>query len=111
MIELFLYEYLKEALPVACFMEFPQDDLDRFVLIERTGGGQEDQLKRATLAFQSYAPSLYEAAQLNEQVKLALFNSIALDQVVKVSLNADYNFTDTEIKKYRYQAVFDFIYY
>ena len=30
---------------------------------------------------------------------------------MKYNLNSDYNFTDTETKEYRYQAVFDINYY
>ena len=36
---------------------------------------------------------------------------VALDEVSKVSLNSDYNFTDAATKRYRYQAVFDIIHY
>ncbi len=54
---------------------------------------------------------MYEAAVLNEEVKEAVEGMITLDEVSKVSLNSDYNFTDTTTKEYRYQAVFDINYY
>ena len=31
--------------------------------------------------------------------------------VSRAALNTDYNYTDTVTKRYRYQAVYDFIYY
>ena len=33
------------------------------------------------------------------------------DNVIKIELNADYNFTDVDTKTYRYQAVFNITYY
>jgi hypothetical protein len=44
--------------------------------------------------------------QLNEAVKVAMADLITLDSVSGVSLNSDYNFTDSTTKEYRYQAVF-----
>ena len=32
-------------------------------------------------------------------------------EIAACRLNSDYNFTDTAKKKYRYQAVFDLVYY
>ena len=63
------------------------------------------------LAVQSYAPTLLPAAELNEQVKTAMFGAAQLPGVAAVHLNSDYNFTDTSSKTYRYQAVFDVTYY
>ena len=34
-----------------------------------------------------------------------------LDEVSACRLNSDYNFTDTTTKHYRYQAVFDLVFY
>jgi len=48
---------------------------------------------------------------LNEAVKAAVEMLVELDDVSSVSLNSDYIYTDTESKKYRYQAVFDIKHY
>lgn len=63
------------------------------------------------LAIQSYAPSMYEAARLNERVKAAMDSAAELDAVSASRLNSDYNFTDTTTKRYRYQAVYDLVYF
>jgi len=34
-----------------------------------------------------------------------------LNEIGKVKLNSDYNFTDTVTKQYRYQAVYDISHY
>lgn len=54
---------------------------------------------------------MYKAAELNEEVKKVVAEMIELDSIARVQLNSDYNFTDTETKRYRYQAVFDINYY
>lgn len=111
MIELTIKEFLDGQLDVPSFFEHQTELPDRYVLIEKVGGGQKNQLKSATVAVQSYGPSLYEAAKLNEQVKEAMLELVTVDAVSGISLNSDYNFTDTETKSYRYQAVFDINYY
>ena len=110
MIEKIVLDYLSENLNVPAYMEMPERQPERFVLIEKTGGSVEDFVHSATLALQSYAESMYEAAALNEEVKKAMDNIIILDSVSKSQLNTDYNFTDTKKKKYRYQAVYDLVY-
>lgn len=64
-----------------------------------------------TYAFQSYAPTLYEAALLNAELKEVLKDLIKLDEISRIKLNSDYNYTDTTTKEYRYQAVFDITHY
>lgn len=111
MIEKVLLDYLTtELYPIPVHMEEPASKPSKYVLIEKTGSGRQNGIDRATFAVQSYAGSLYEAAELNEDAKLAMFGSIDLPDVSAAELNSDYNFTDTTTKRYRYQAVFD-IYY
>ena len=81
------------------------------VLIERTGGGEENHIRRATVALQSYGASLYLAASLNEQVKATMEDFAALPEIARCELNNDCNFTDTTKRLYRYQAVYDIMYY
>lgn len=109
MIELIVLDYLKNALDVPVVMEEPAD-AEEFVLISKTGSGEENFIKNATFAVQSWAKSLYDAAVLNEKVIEAMAEIIELNEISKSSLNSDYEFTDTTTKHYRYQAVFDLVY-
>ena len=115
MIEITVYEFLKSKLLAPVYTEIPNNPPSRMVTIEKTVSSQENQINRATLAIQSYGKSLYEAAELNEIVKETMLDGldglITLDEIAKVSLNSDYNFTDTTTKKYRYQAVFEIVHY
>lgn len=54
---------------------------------------------------------MYDAARLNERVKAAMDSAAELDAVSASRLNSDYNFTDTTTKRYRYQAVYDLVYF
>lgn len=110
MIEKVLLDYLGTALSVPVYMEVPEEPPERYVLLEKTGGSRENHIESATFAIQSYAESLYEAAGLNERVKETMDGIAALDSVFSSKRNADYNFTDTAKKKYRYQAVYNLTY-
>ena len=111
MIEKTILDYLDQALDVPVCMERPEEPPNQYVLIEKTGSGKRNHICDATLSIQSYAPSLYEAAELNETVKTAMESAVILSEICRVSLNSDYNFTDTAMKQYRYQAVFDITHY
>lgn len=111
MIELIIKKYLDGHLSVPSFLERPETVPNSYVLFEKTGSSKSNYLPASTFAFQSYAPSMYEAAMLNEEVKEAVEGMIVLDEISKISLNSDYNYTDTTTKEYRYQAVFDINHY
>ncbi len=117
MIEEIVIKYLNDVLNVPVYPIIPPDEQDEsFVLVERIGGSTENHIQYATLAIQSYAgnqsyaESIRKAAALNEEVKKAMDNIITLNSVFKSKLNSDYNFTDTTMEKYRYQAVYDLVY-
>lgn len=112
MIEKTILDYLSTALPgIPVCMEVPEDRPAVFVVIEKTGSSRINHIDTATIAVQSYAASLYDAAALNERVKAAMLDAITLDSISRVAWNSDYNYTDTASKHYRYQAVFDVTFY
>ena len=111
MIELIILNHLKEGLDVPVFMEKPTNAPSEYVLFEKTGGGRNETMPSATFAFQSYSTSLFKAAVLNEAVKNEVDHLVLLDEIRGVTLNTDYNFTDTTTKQYRYQAVYDIKHY
>lgn len=110
MIERIVIEYLKSK-GFAVFLEMPTSLPDEFIVIQKTGSTLENQISRATIAVQSYSTTLVDTIELNEDVKAAMLEIISLDSIGSCELNSDYNFTDTSIKRYRYQAVFDITYY
>lgn len=111
MIEIIIKNHLDFVLDEPVHLQKTSTSTGTYVVIEKTGSDENNYLSSATFAFQSYAPSLYAAAALNEKVKQAVKSLIELDDIRGVKLNSDYNFTDTTTKEYRYQAVFDIKHY
>lgn len=97
---------------ITAYMEIPEGGgTPPFVVVQKTGGGEENKLRHATVAIQSYGSSMFNAASLNESVIAAMDGLPAQPEVASCRLNSDYNYTDTTKKQYRYQAVFDVVYY
>lgn len=111
MIETVLLDYLSSIVDVPCFFEVPEQAPETYIIIERTGGNMSNRLYYSTFAFKTYAKSMAEAAALDEVVVNALLASPARDEIAAATLNSHYNYTDTQTKEYRYQAVFDFVHY
>ena len=111
MIETILLNYLQETLNVPVFTEEQTEHYDSYVVIKKTASAVRNYIKSATIAIQSYANSLYEASKLNEEVKKAMQDIVLLESISKSKLNSDYNYTDTTKKKYRYQAVYDLVFF
>lgn len=110
MIEKVVLDYLGEKLGIPALAERPAREPEKYVLLEKTGSSTENYIEWATLAVQSYATTMYEAMLLNAQVKSAMKEIVVLPDISRCDCNSDYNYTDTEKKKYRYQAVFDIVY-
>ena len=111
MIEMIIKNFLDTHLSVSAFLEVEKNMPESYILLEKTGSSKSNHICSATFAFQSYANSMFEAAKLNEELKETVENLVSLDEISSVKLNSDYNFTDTETKKNRYQAVFDIKHY
>ena len=113
LIEKIIQDYLSENLDVDVYMEMPERPSSQsFVIIEKEGGSKTDKIPTSMFAFQSYGASLYEAAELNQDVEDALEMMKTLDAISGVQCNASgYNFTDPETKQYRYQCVYDITHY
>ena len=110
-IEIIVLNYLNEHASVPVYLERPARKPPSFILVEKTGSGRSNHINEATIAVQSWAPRLTEAAALNEEVKALMDNLIELDSISRSQLNSDYNFTNTADKQYRYQAVYDITHY
>lgn len=111
MIEEIILNYLSDNLSVFAYMEEPEKPPKEYILIEKVGSSESNCIRSAVIAVQSYSASLHGAAKLNDKVKRLMQNSVILDSIISCKLNSDYNYTDTETKRYRYQAVFDITFY
>lgn len=105
-----LLDYLDTNLDVPVVMEAPEQTTG-YVLIDQTGSSRTNHIITTTFAIQSYGDSLYNAMLLNEEVKTAMVGFAELDDITRVELDTDYNFTNTATKQYRWQAVFSITHY
>lgn len=105
-----LLSYLNANLSVEAYAEAPEALAD-YVLLEQTGSSRRNHIITTTIAIQSYGSSMLNAMTLNEEVKAVMDGFLQLDDVTRVELETDYNFTDTTTKQYRWQAVYDITHY
>lgn len=105
MVEKIVYDYLKDKFNT--YMERPTKPPKEYIIIEKTNGGVENMTEYATIAIQSYATTLFNAAKLNEDVCDEMDMIVNETDVMRCSLNANYNYTDASTKEYRYQAIFN----
>ncbi len=94
-------------------MKDPEHAPKEFITEERTGVGQRGyQMRTATVAVRAYGESLYKAALLNEKILNAMREiQYQEDSICTCELNSSYNYTDPTTKRYRYQSVFDLVYF
>ena len=113
MIEKIILDYLNENASAPAYMQRPEKKPNgAYILLEKTGSSRTNYIMSSTFAVQSYAPTLYEAAELNEEIKgLLLDNILELDEITSADLNSDYNYTNTADKQPRYQTVIEFTHY
>ena len=107
MIEDTIKNYLDYHLSAPVYTSVPKDKPDEYFVMDKTGGGIDNKIRQANITVQSYARSKYKAAALIEEANAAMMDGlITLDEVSDVQMNGSYDYTDTTIKKPRYQSVF-----
>ena len=93
------------------YAERPVNPPDEFYIIEKTSSDETNHIQAATVAVQSISrSSLLRAAQMSKDAERAMKTLISEPDVSRCKLNSAYNYTDTETREYRYQAVFDITY-
>ena len=105
-----LLDYLDHNLSVPVVMEAPEQTTD-YVLIDQTGSSRTNHIITTTFVIQSFGDSLYDAMVLNDEIKDAMVGFAELDDVTRVELETDYNYTNTATKQYRWQAVYQITHY
>lgn len=113
-IEKVVIDYLKEELKTdRVYAEEPDGNpSEEYIVVEKTGSSRENYINQSTVAIKSYGKSLYDSMVLNGKVKEAMDEMWQKDVIVTdSSLNSDYNFSDTERQRYRYQAVYELTHY
>ena len=85
MIEKLVADYLNSELLVPCVLEVPEDPKpEQYIVLEKTGSSVHNHLHTDSIAVQSCACSLYEAALLNESVKATMSDLIADHRILRI---------------------------
>ena len=115
MIETTLIKYLSSKISQGVYAERPDNVPDEYVLIQKTGSSTDNLITTATIAIQSIVnaktKSKLDAATLNETIKAAMIGMTERDDIARVRLNSDYDYTDDRTREYRYQAVYQITHY
>lgn len=111
LIEITVINHVAGRLECPVYMEFPKEDQEYFVILDRTDSSRENHIDSATFVVQSYAPSKLAAAMLNAKAKAAMDSLIELGRVAACNFSGDYPFPDTKRKRHRYQAVYQITHY
>lgn len=108
MIERIILEYLSGQQTAPVYTETPVNlEADEYIIIERTGGSEQNHIREATIAVQTIAGSMFRAAEMAEDVREIMLDIVSLPSVFHCSVNAGpYNFTNTDTNEYRYQTVY-----
>jgi hypothetical protein len=80
-------------------------------MVQKTGSTTRDRLTTAQIVVQSVTvQSKAQAARMNERLAGVMEGIVGTSGISACHLNADYDYTDTTSKRWRYQAVFDITY-
>lgn len=107
MIEKVVQEHLNRVLDIPTLLEKPEEEIQEYIIIEKTGGSRENHIQSATIAIKSHAASLFRAAEINKKAIDAMNCLAELPEIGSSEYNTDYNYTDISKKEYRYQAVYE----
>ena len=112
LIEATVIGYLSRALETDhVYAERPAQPPAEYYIVELTSSAEENHIQKAMIAIQSISgASLLRAAEMNKATVKAMRQIIQEEDVSNCRLNSAYNFTDTDTRQYRYQAVFDLTY-
>ncbi len=110
MIEERLLNFLKDRFDIPVCYEVPDGPPDIYIMLQKAGSFNKDRLDEATFAIQSIAPTRLEAMELNHLVKETMEDFVGLAGISRCHCNGDYDFTNTQTKERRYQAVYNITY-
>lgn len=112
-IELIIKEHLENSTAITepVYLDVPSGPPAARVVIERTGGSEVNHIRNAQIAIQCYGNRRESAVFLHERVMAVMKTLNTRNDVSACELNAEYDFTDTSTKEYRYQSVYNIVYY
>lgn len=107
-----LIQHLKKELGVPVYVVLPAKlPFGNFIVIDKTGSSETELVYRCTFAVQSYGMTMEQTIELNHQVIEAMKKLVEEPEFSAVDFDTDYNYTDPDLKRYRYQAIFHLVFF
>lgn len=117
MIETVVFNYLKTKLEdVDLYLDVQPDHSDSYITMKRIASGMADHIEAATIEFYCHAPSKYESAALDQELKRALlgyndeYGIAEVDEVSACRYGGGNDAADPGTKDYRYRSYYNFFY-
>lgn len=112
MIEKVITKYLKSCVDVPVYMgEAPATKPKEYVVIELIDSGRINMIDAVTFSFVSHSTTLLKSAELNEEVKKAMYEAISLDEVSSSKYGGGSPNINSTTKEYTYESIFNLFYY
>jgi len=105
-----IIQYLTEC-GWPAYAERPPNPPKKYVIIDRINGEIKNCMGTAQIAVQSIAPTLDEALTINEAVIEDMLAFTERNDIAKSKLDNCYNYSNAADHTYKYQAVFELVYY
>ena len=109
-IEKIIRDYLMENLTAPIVTETPTADLAEYVTFRVYDRAKQDQIEMATVEFECYSDSKYNAATLDEDLRTAMENIVSLNDIMGARFGGGSDEIDSTLKRYRYRSFFNLYY-
>ena len=109
-IEKIILDYLTTVLSVPVKVETPTEDLTEYVVFRLYDRGKENHINSATIEFECYSDSKYNAAVLDEELRVAMENIVVLNEISASKFGGGSDDIDSTLKRYRYRSFFNLFY-
>lgn len=109
-IEKIVLDYLTETLSAPVVIETPTADLTEYVIFRLYDSGKENHINSATIEFECYSDSKYNAATLDEKLREAMENIVVLNEISASKFGGGSDENDSELNRYRYRSFFNLFY-
>lgn len=110
MIQVAVKNYLKDRLKIPVYLEEPKTKPSEYVTVETIDAGRVNMIEAVTFNIVSISGTLQKAAELNEKVKAAMYDIIALDNISSSKCGGGGQAIDQGTKRYAYECVFNLFY-
>lgn len=111
MIEKTLKTYLETQLDVPIYIgERPANASGEYVVVTTLDAGRINHIDAKTFDLASYSTSIQSAAELNAEVKTAMFNFVSIGNISSSKCGGGGQNIDTQMRTYCYNTIFNVIY-